>query len=95
MMCYMSCHMLGMSSTLTNPALYGFLNHNLQMEIRRTVWDMRKYLGWHTISLIGNTVKIQTFGGQNKVMLDYIHFLFGHPANVSGEDAADKIQTIH
>ena len=67
MMCYMSCHMLGMSSTCTNPALYGFLNKNLQMEIRRTVWDMRNYLGWHTIRLVGNTVKIQTLGGSDKV----------------------------
>ena len=69
MMCYMYCHMLGMSSTCTNPALYGFLNKNLQVEIRRTVWDMRKYLGWLTLGLVGNTVKIQTFRDPNKVGL--------------------------
>ena len=33
MVTYMTCHLLGMSCTCTNPALYGYINNNLNKEI--------------------------------------------------------------
>ena len=62
MMTFMTCHLLGMSSTCTNPALYGYLNQNLQMEMSRSVRDFKEWLGWETIKIGGTTVKIQTRG---------------------------------
>ena len=67
MMTFMSCHLLGMSSTCTNPALYGYLNQNIQLEIIRSAKDLKGWLGWETIRIVGNTVKIQTRAPQHKV----------------------------
>ena len=67
MMTFMSCHLLGMSSACTNPALYGYHNQNIQLEIIRSAKDLKGWLGWETIRIVGNTVKIQTRAPQHKV----------------------------
>ena len=41
MIAYMSCHLLGMSCTVTNPALYGYINNNLHQEIMMTVREIQ------------------------------------------------------
>ena len=41
MISYMSCHLLGMSCTVTNPALYGYINNNLHQEIMTTVREIQ------------------------------------------------------
>ena len=35
MLTFMICHMVGGSSSCTNPILYGFLNHNFVKEFNR------------------------------------------------------------
>ena len=74
MMTFMSCHLLGMSSTCTNPALYGYINQNLQLEITRSARDLKEWLSLETIRIVGTTVKIRT-RGDNKVRgIDRIGF---------------------
>ena len=39
MTAYMICHLIGLSTTCTNPILYGYLNKNIQEVIMRTITD--------------------------------------------------------
>ena len=36
---FMICNMIGLSSTITNPILYGYLNQNIQEVLMQSVLD--------------------------------------------------------
>lgn len=37
---FMICNMIGLSSTITNPILYGYLNQNIQEVLMQSVFDL-------------------------------------------------------
>ena len=39
MTAYMICHLIGLSTTCTNPILYGYLNKNIQEILMRSISD--------------------------------------------------------
>ena len=48
MVTYMTCHLLGMSCTCTNPALYGYVNNNLNREISGTIRNIHETITTYT-----------------------------------------------
>ena len=43
LLAYLACHVVGVSSSVTNPVLYGVLNYNFQQEfslIARKLWTL-------------------------------------------------------
>jgi hypothetical protein len=45
MLTFLICHMVGVSSAITNPILYGFLNNNFVKEFRMILPPVTKWVG--------------------------------------------------
>ena len=56
MVTYMVCNLLGLSSTCTNPTLYGYINQNLQQDLNAYLRNIQQLILDQTSSLSSSVV---------------------------------------
>ena len=56
MVTYMVCNLLGLSSTCTNPTLYGYINQNLQQDLNSYLRNIQQLILDQTSSLSSSVV---------------------------------------